>query len=473
MRVLFSPYPARSHFFPVVPFAWALQSAGHEVRIAAPGFFADVIAEAGLTPVSLGDPGAADVRLRDDARPPAGPEETMAYADAMGLDPAERENWIVFFQYMMVPLSDYIRLDLPDATELVSFAQVWKPDLVLWDPCIPAGAVAARTCGSAHGRFLGPSLDWYAYCSERLAARRSQVRAAGLAENPLADMVRPLAERYGVEVDEELLFGQWTVDALPQGLSLPNSKLRIPVRWMPYNGGETFHQWLYERPARPRVALSLGESTRRYVAGDWGRTPKLFEAVADLDVELVATLNKVQLGGVSRIPDNVRTIDWVSLTQLLPTCSAIVHHGGNGTFSAATAMKVPQIIWDTDLSLLLNPAAAAAAAAEEEGVYRIGREFGVREDTEDDESKTDWVHPAKNLQATACADYVTGHGGGARLNHLTQSPEEIRQVIQRVLSEPSFKAGAASIHKSWLAAPSPKDIVSVLEGLTAEYRRTR
>src|SRR5262245_39024275 len=124
MRVIFAVYPSRSHFFPVVPYAWALQSAGHEVRVAAPGVFADVIAATGLTPVPLSELSAPEVRLRGDAAPPAGPEETMAYANAMGLNPIEREQWIVFYQYMMVPLSDYLRLDVPDASQLVGFAQV-------------------------------------------------------------------------------------------------------------------------------------------------------------------------------------------------------------------------------------------------------------------------------------------------------------------------------------------------------------
>lgn len=474
MRVLFAVPPSRSHFFPMVSYAWALQAAGHEVKIATPDSFAGVVAETGLSPVVIGEVGAPEFRLRDDAKPPFGPEVTMAYSNAMGLDPTEREHWIVFYQYMMVPLGDYLRMDVPDARDLVSFAQAWKPDLVLWDPVVPAGAVAARVCGAAHGRFLGPSLDWYAYCSDRLAAHRDEIRAAGLPDNPIVEAVTPLAEYYGVDVDDELLFGQWTVDLMPTGYSLTNSKLRIPARWIPFNGGEAFPEWLREPPTRPRIALSLGESTRRFVAGDWGRTALLFEAVADLDVELVATLNKVQLAEVDRIPDNVRTMDWLSLTHLLPTCSALIHHGGNGTFSAARAARIPQIVWDTDASLLMNPAAAAAAAAAEaaapaQGVYRVGTEFGVREDPGQKHAETEWVHPAKNLHSSPIVEYLISTGAGTRMNHLVQSAEEIREVLRAVVTEPSFKAGAASIYRSWLAAPAPSEIAKVMQELTADW----
>ncbi|MFD0475903.1 hypothetical protein ACFQ0B_52570 [Nonomuraea thailandensis] len=36
MRVMFTVFPAPAHFLPVVPYAWALQAAGHQVCVAAP-----------------------------------------------------------------------------------------------------------------------------------------------------------------------------------------------------------------------------------------------------------------------------------------------------------------------------------------------------------------------------------------------------------------------------------------------------
>jgi len=44
------------------------------------------------------------------------------------------------------------------------------------------------------------------------------------------------------------------------------------------------------------------------------------------------------------LPDNVRTMPYVSFTRLLPHCSAIVHHGGIGTTSQALAAGIPQLI---------------------------------------------------------------------------------------------------------------------------------
>ena len=48
MRVLFATYPERTHFLAMVPLAWALRTAGHEVRVASQPTFTDVITRAVL-----------------------------------------------------------------------------------------------------------------------------------------------------------------------------------------------------------------------------------------------------------------------------------------------------------------------------------------------------------------------------------------------------------------------------------------
>src|SRR5688572_24528507 len=54
MRVLIAAIPVKSHLYPVVPLAWALQTAGHEVRVACHSAFVDQVAATGLTAVGLG-----------------------------------------------------------------------------------------------------------------------------------------------------------------------------------------------------------------------------------------------------------------------------------------------------------------------------------------------------------------------------------------------------------------------------------
>ncbi|MDP9870277.1 MULTISPECIES: nucleotide disphospho-sugar-binding domain-containing protein [Streptosporangium] len=467
MRVLFTVYPSHAHLWPAVPVAWALQSAGHEVRVASHARFTDSIRATGLTAVALGDPSVDEARMRPDARPPAQPEEVLRYADALGLDDEGREHWIAYYQWLLNPISDYVRIDLPYAAELIDFAKAWQPDLLICDPTFACGPVAARVSGAAYARML-LGADYLGWSMDRLAERRDEVRAAGLSENPQADLVRPLAEKYGIEVDDELLYGQWSIDPMPPGMTLPTSAVKVPMRYVPFNGAEVLPEWLYERPQRPRVALSLGESTRRFIKGDWGRTPKIIEAVADLDIELVATLNSLQMEGIEHIPDNVRTIDWVTLTHLLPTCSAIIHHGGIGTYAASAALKVPQIVCDTGETLMMRSVQVDPRTMED-GTYRIGFEFGINEAVV--ETVTTWELPAKKLEATPTSNYVISRGAGTRLDHTTQSVEEIREMIQKVVTDPSYQAGAQAVFDDWLSMPSPSGVVPVLERLTAEHRR--
>lgn len=432
MRIMLTVWPQACHLYPAIPYAQALQLAGHEVVVACPPGAADDIVAAGLTAVTCGEPETGGW-VRPDL--PPDPEEMEHLATALGVTQEERDTWDVFFQYYLMG----VRFQLPPVPSeqnkaVVEFARAWRPDLVLWDPWFPAGAVAAKVSGAAHARVL-ECADYSGWAVE-LYARQTTPPAV----DPLARAIRPLAEHYGVEVDKELLVGQWTIDPLPREMRLSRDLASVPVRWSPYNGGAVKPSWLYARPERPRVALSVGLSTRTYHKGEW-RTPKVFEAVADLDVELVATLNADQLEGISSIPSNVRTVDYVPLLQLLPTCSASINHGSSGTFWASVAAGLPQLIGDTD-----------------------DRQRVVVVDGENSKMAE------RNILSKLALGYLESRNAGLRLDHQKQSVEEIRNAIVAVLEDSSYRDGAAAVHKEWLDRPSPSEIVPVLEKLTAMHR---
>ena len=54
MRVLLTTYPERTHFLAMVPLAWALRTAGHDVRVAVQPKFAPTVTQAGLTAAPVG-----------------------------------------------------------------------------------------------------------------------------------------------------------------------------------------------------------------------------------------------------------------------------------------------------------------------------------------------------------------------------------------------------------------------------------
>lgn len=464
MRVLFVSYPSVAHWLPMVPLASAFQAAGHEVRVASGHTISGDISATGLTPVALGDPAMHEARNRPDAAGPADAQEVLRFGHALGLNAEDMEHWIEFYQYLLLGVVDYARVDSPEVVDLIAFAKAWKPELVIWDAWFGTASIAARAVGAAHGRILFGA-DCAGWSLDRLAERRDSVAAAGLPENPLADALRPLAEHHGMQVDRDLMVGQFTVDVMPRGYGPTTSITPIQTRGVPYGGAEVFPRWLYEQPQRPRVALSLGESTRRFIPGDWDRAPRIIQAVADLDIDVVATLNALQLQDVPKIPANVRVIEWAPLTHLLPTCSAIIHHGGPGTFTAALALNVPQIVCDTEESILIRMETSAPTAAET-GTYQTGREFGVVEESQ----APRFIIPAKNIEATLSATFVSRHHSGIMLNHRAVTVDEIGKQILNVVTNPAFAEGAAEIHQTWLATPGPAEVARTLETLTHHLR---
>jgi UDP:flavonoid glycosyltransferase YjiC (YdhE family) len=453
MRVMFTVFPAPAHFLPVVSYAWALQSAGNEVCVAtAPGpstgiaipSFHKAVTAAGLTAVSCGDP--QPLAIHDGCYPELIPtiEESDRFAKALGLTPPELDAWDCFYHFVLATIRDYHPPEpRQDIAAIIEFARQWKPDLVIWDPWFPCGAVAARAVGAAHARALN-SPDYPGWFLAKAAERSGQLPE--VVENLLADAMRPLAERYGVTVDDDLLLGQWTIDPFPASMRISSVPSVVPTRYVPYTGAGLFPDWLQEPPGRRRVALSLGVSAREFHKADWGRTARLLDAVADLDVEVVATLNSNQLLDVpDGVPGNVRTFDYVPLSHLLPTCSAIIHHGAPGTFAAASAANVPQLICDTD---------------------ERPRSIGAVKD-----GKIEFqMLCEKSITVRPILDYVTGHNAGVRINHQTQSADKIRSQLLQVLDDPAFQEGAKRIHDEWSAMPNPASIVPQLVELTAQHR---
>lgn len=427
MRVLFTIFPTSAHLYPVIPLAWALQSAGHEVVVASPEGVVDrkVIANitsAGLTPVSLGG--------KEELTASLGPLIAAAGPDrpTLALDPDDENAWRtaravlggMFNAYYPPASTEGGRRPVLDT--LVEFAEHWRPDLVLWDPLAPTGAVAARVCRAAHARLLF-GMDNIGLIRER-TRRELADPASGLTEDPWMAWLGPVSERYGLDFAEESLVGQWTLDLTQSRMRHPLDLRYVPVRRIPYNGAAELPQWLHARPERPRAVLTLGVS-RRLLAGRHSGFPmrEFLDSVSGLDLELVATLNSDQLSAVGTLPDNVRAMEYVPLNHVLPTSSAIIHHGGGGTFATAVAYKVPQ-----------------------------------------------FVVPLPMWDEMVTARYVVSRGAGLAADPAATDVDSLQKDLVRLLEEPSFQLGARSLYEDMLAAPAPKDVVPVLERLTTAHR---
>ncbi|MFI5591705.1 nucleotide disphospho-sugar-binding domain-containing protein [Amycolatopsis sp. NPDC051758] len=448
MRVAFVIWPAPAHLYPIVPLAWALKAAGHEVVVSTHPAIAEETASMGLTPVATCE--ADSTALLGPASPYVSERADLAKITA-GLDFApddpDREHWDVLTQYYVPSMWDFLpyRGDptqpMPAMDGMVDFFRTWKPDLVLWDPCMPGAAVAAVAAGAAHARWW-TAPDVFCRSMDTIAKANTRPGAEPVA-NPLLETIRAMAERYDVEINQELLVGQWTVNPQPPAIGPEVSAHVLPLRWIPHAKQQILPDWIYPKPERPRVAISLGLSERSFMAGGWDHIPALLEAVSVLDIDVVATLNDKQLSAVDKIPDNVRVVEYVPLNQLISTCDLLIHHGGMGTVLPAIANGVRQIVVD----FIGN----AIFATPDSGEGKLGR--------------------SRYSLGPALARYATESGAGLVMNIADPDPLEMREQIQKVLADPSFQQGADRMRRDWLSTPSPSEFVPILERLTAEHRR--
>ncbi|MFE7777926.1 activator-dependent family glycosyltransferase [Streptomyces sp. NPDC057445] len=424
MRVLITCFAHNTHYYNLVPLAWALRAAGHEVRVASQPALTEVINGSGLTAVPVGDLDSIVELMTRIGGDPTPYQQGLDFAETrtepVGWDHALGQQTMMTAM-SFAPLNGDTTID-----DLVAFARSWRPDLVLWEPFTYAGPIAAHITGAAHARVLwGPDVILNARRQFlELRDRQPEERR----EDPMAEWLTWTLERFGITPDaaavEEIIAGRWSVDAAPESLRIPvPGQVVLPMRFVPYNGPSVIPDWLHTPPARPRVCVTLGVSARETFGRDAVPFEDLLHALGDVDAEIVATLDAGQLRDRESLPANIRAVDFVPMEALLPTCDAIVHHGGAGTGYTATLLGVPQIIvaslWDAPLKARLHA---------EQGA---GIEL-----------------PPQKLDAAA-----------------------LRDAVVRAISDPSLAAGARRLREETLADPSPADLVPVLQRLTEQHHR--
>ncbi|RLL68630.1 activator-dependent family glycosyltransferase [Streptomyces sp. Z26] len=420
MRVLFVSLAEKSHLYCQAPLAWALTAAGHEVRVASTSLLTETTTRAGLTAVPVGE---VNTLLHEQmaAHPWTQDIETANWSRTEQGDISWKD---IKFRYDISVNHGVTAYNDPMIDDLVAVAREWRPDLVIRDPLAYAGGIAARACDAAHARLLWCADVW---------ARTRHTYLAMLPDAPPEEQNDPLAEwltdrcaAAGVEYDEELANGRFTLDTMPPSLRLPSDLDVVDMRYVPYNGHAVVTEWLREKPARPRVCLTLGTSNSEDYGTDFVSVPDICEALADLDVEVVCTLSEAQIEKLGTLPGNARAVHGVALNTLLPTCSAIIHHGGFGSYATALAHGVPQLVLSTYIS-----------------DHQL-RGTGLR-----DAGAGDFAH-----WKDADAAYV-------------------RDAVRRLVEEPSYAEAARALQAEAARLPSPAELVARLEEVVAEHRAER
>lgn len=301
MKILFVPLPGIGHAFPMVPLAWALRTAGHDITFLA-GFDGVEIRNAGIPVVEAIPAGTSMMDDFADVLEEA-PDifESMAHLtneEILGLKPMVVRPWDRY-------VDGYVKAAVEQ-----------RPDLIVYDPVFSAGMVAAS--------LLDVPAIGHGYMLIRFTPDFLREHAADAFERHNADLPRRLA----------------TVEIGPPSLMEAGSST-WDTQYIPYNGGSVLPEWLGERPQRPRVAISLGTPLPHRSSA--GRFDRILAAAAEVDAEFALTVNEATASTLS-LPDNVRATGWVPLFNLLQTCSAVIHHGGSGTMFTTAVSGLPQMI---------------------------------------------------------------------------------------------------------------------------------
>ncbi|MGW3539754.1 nucleotide disphospho-sugar-binding domain-containing protein [Nocardia niigatensis] len=293
------------HIFPMIPLAWALRTAGHEVLVATAG---DALAakDAGLPVVDL-VPGF-DVQvlysqvLRDNPELAKEMEAGMKVTDL-------REPAI---------MSRLALVSMMLADGAVALAEEWRPDVVVESMILGAGQVVAGKLGIplfVHGfgfaRGDGLAPKWREY----LAAQFDQ---------------------HGAELPERTGY----IDIAPPSM-LTEPPTGWSMRFVPYNAGGVLPEWARRAPQRRQIVVTLG--TIAPLMSGLGPIERLLAAAPDIDADFVLALGTADTSGLSALPSNVRIVDWIPLDALLQHSPLLIHHGGAGTTLTALALGVPQI----------------------------------------------------------------------------------------------------------------------------------
>jgi UDP:flavonoid glycosyltransferase YjiC (YdhE family) len=432
VRVLFIPWGQATHYFYQVPLAWAFRADGDEVRVAAQPGAADAVKRSGMSVMVVGEgydfmpelAAFSEESRRDMARLQATVSSGFArYAPQNGNGtpaPADegRRGEIAAKRKMAIQskLAPFTRAAQVMADEVVELARTWQPELVVSDPMVLAAPLAARAAGAplVHVQW-GP------------AVHRMTGMFPGSGASPALwpDDLRDLYARHGTEPAAE--HAAATVDSCPASLQyagvIPG---RVPVRFIPYNGTGDAPRWLTEPPARPRVCVNWGTTTTALAGPDSFLVPRILDALAAFGTETVVTITAADrplLGG--DLPAHVRVAENLPLHLLLPSCDAIIHHGGSGTMLTAASSGLPQ--------LLISP--------------------GI-------------------MDNMANGERIAAAGAGAALNHADASHETITAGIKTILSDQATRHAARTLRDEIHAQPAPADITTTLRHLTPGHHTT-
>jgi UDP:flavonoid glycosyltransferase YjiC (YdhE family) len=309
MRILFCSTAGWGHVHPMIPLAKAFVDAGEDVLWATSAEGCERLLREGFAAAPCGLDG-----------PSAMSEFTRRFPEIGQLARQERP------EFMFPRLFGAVRAG-PMLSDVLPVAQRWSPTLVVSEAGDFAGHIIAARLGIPSVTHSFGSL----IPQSRVAAAGEQVAslwaASGLDPSP-----------YGGSYDHLYL------DIYPPSLQ-PEARPHVPVT-QPLRpsafataGDEQLPEWVAAKSEVPLVYVTLGT-----VFSNNAVLATVVEGLRDLDVRVVVTVGpRGDPAALGDQPTNIHVARYIPQDQILPHCSAVISHGGSGTFLAALAAGLPQL----------------------------------------------------------------------------------------------------------------------------------
>jgi len=147
--------------------------------------------------------------------------------------------------------------------------------------------------------------------------------------------------------------------------------------------------------------------------------PHVVRGLADTGYEVVCTAMARDVTALGEVPASVRVLEQFPLSLLLPSCAAVVHHGGGGSVMTSLWAGVPQL--------------AVTFAAEQ----------------------------------TVSAVRVAGAGAGIHLPGHLADRTTVRGAALELVTGAAYQEAAAALRSELLARPTPAELVERLEKLAS------
>lgn len=304
MKTLVVSTEGAGHVTPLVPLIGALLTGGDDVLVTSGPGAAPIIAKTGAA-FAVAGPSQSEYMTRLAARTRGMPGDGVA---------PER-----ILQYFLPRAFGEIGVD-EMVDDVLRHGQEFAPDLVLFEAFALAGPLVAELLGvPSVGHMFGP------------LPPRDAVELA-------RDAVSPIWRSFGRDVpDWAGMYGPLTIQICPPVLDaaqVPTGETLL-LRPVPLPTGPA------ERTTRPVVYVTFGTLFNSNL--DLFRLA--LDALAGEPVDVVLTVgNDQDPAELAPVPANARVERFIPQAALLPSCRAVVHHGGAGTTFGALAHGVPQVI---------------------------------------------------------------------------------------------------------------------------------